>query len=85
MTEQFQPYANESQSLTIGGLTIENHVDRIQLYGSVDLSLDKAGLNDALLIKAVLDQAVSFMQGRALPDHIAPESHRTVMNPFKGG
>jgi hypothetical protein len=41
--EEFPPYANEEDSLQIGDLTLENRVDRISLYGSLDLTLDKDG------------------------------------------
>ncbi len=39
--------AKESESLDIGKLTIENHLDQAVLYGSLQLSRDKPGLRRA--------------------------------------
>ena len=70
--------------MLIGSLTIENGTDRIAIYGSLDLTRDKAGLAHALALKALLDQAVQHLQAdKALPD-AAPKSDvpKKVPNPF---
>ena len=36
-----RPFENEEESLSIGGLTVENRTDRVELYGSVHLTRDK--------------------------------------------
>jgi hypothetical protein len=48
------PYANESESIGIGELTIENRTDRVTLYGSVDLTRDKEGLKHARTLNRML-------------------------------
>jgi hypothetical protein len=79
-----EPFANESQSIGIGDLTVENHTDRVALYGSVDLTRDKAGLAQARRLKALLDQVVATLEAaRDLPESLPPpEKPGKVPNPF---
>ncbi len=82
-----KPFANDSESLAIGGsdgLTIENGTDRIAVYGSLDLTRDKAGLEQARALKAVVDGIVQALEGeKDLPDKVAPpEKPQQVKNPF---
>jgi len=37
------PFKNESESLQIGDLTVENRIDRISIFGSIDITRDKEG------------------------------------------
>ena len=39
MKKTISPFTNESESLGIADLTIENRTDRISIYGSIDLHL----------------------------------------------
>src|SRR4051794_37946089 len=57
MEKTISPFANESESLGIGDLTIENRTDRISIYGNIDLTRDKSGLEHARMLKAVLDES----------------------------
>ena len=41
--QPIEPFANESDSLGIGGLTVENRTDRVSLYGSLDLTRASRG------------------------------------------
>ena len=75
-------FQNESECLQLGDLTIENRTDRISIYGSVDLTLDKKGLEFARELKAVIDLALAEMEKSELPDSIAIEEAETVDNPF---
>jgi hypothetical protein len=77
------PFANESESLQIGELTLENRTDRVSIYGSLDLTLDKAGLGFARQLKAILDQTVAEMEKSELPDRITVKAPETVVNPFE--
>jgi hypothetical protein len=85
MKKTISPFTNESESLTIGDLTIENRTDRISIYGSIDLTRDKAGLEHAQMLKAVLDKVVQALETeKSLPDKIAPPDTPTeVANPFQ--
>ena len=78
------PFANASESLGIGGLTVENRTDRVALYGSLDLTRDKQGLAHARKLKALLDEVVQALEAaEELPDRVAaPEAPETVKNPF---
>ena len=78
------PFADDAASIGIGQLTIENGTDRMALYGSLDITRDKAGLRQALELKAIIDKAVETLSAeRALPEQTpAPDKPRTVKNPF---
>jgi hypothetical protein len=85
MRKTISPFTNESESLGIGDLTIENRTDRISIYGNIDLTRDKAGLEHARMIKAVLDKVIQALEGeKNLPDKIAPpDAPDEVANPFQ--
>ena len=76
------PFENESKSLGIGGLTIENRTDRVSVYGSIDITRDKDGLANAEELKALLDAIVSRLRGEQLPDKISIIPTDEVPNPF---
>lgn len=72
------PYANESDALTIGGLSVENRLDRVSLYGSVDLTRDKHGLTHARALMKVLAATVAALEAeKHLPDAVAPPEQPT--------
>lgn len=77
------PFRNESECLQIGGLTIENRVDRLSVYGSLDITRDKEGLAAARDLKAVIDLAVAELEKSDLPDRVTLEQTEKVENPFK--
>ena len=79
------PFANESESVGIGGLTVENRTDRVSLYGSLDLTRDKEGLGHARRLRALLDEVVRALEGEEdLPDEVpAPKRPERVKNPFQ--
>lgn len=81
----FHPYADEAATMRIGGLTAENRLDRVSLHGSLDLTRDRAGLERARRLKALLDATLAALEAEAdrLPE--AVETGRTtdtVRNPF---
>ncbi|MBB5191479.1 hypothetical protein HNQ50_002209 [Silvimonas terrae] len=82
MATSFTPYANEADVLEIGGLTLENRLDHVSVYGSLDLTRDQAGLNAALTLQAALNQIVTTLQSATLPQHIAPPRISETDNPF---
>jgi hypothetical protein len=85
MNKTISPFANESESLGIGDLTIENRTDRVSIYGNIDLTRDKTGLEHARMLKAVLDEVVQALETeKSLPDKIAPpDTPDEVANPFQ--
>jgi hypothetical protein len=78
----FSPFKNESDCIQIGDLNIENRVDRVSIFGSIDLTLDKEGLKAAQELKAILDKTLTEMENTDLPDKIAIAKPKIVGNPF---
>ena len=79
----FNPFKNEADCITIGeDLNIENRVDRVSIFGNIDLTLDKEGLKAAKELKAIIDLTVAALEKENLPDHIAIVERETVKNPF---
>jgi hypothetical protein len=80
------PYENEEQSIQIGELTIENRLDRVSLYGNIDLTRDKEGLSMARQIKMIVDSVVLSLEASEdagkLPDRVETEKPDLVKNPF---
>lgn len=82
MRMAFDPYKNESDSLQIGGLTIENRRDRISIYGSSDITLDKDGLEIAEQLQSILTPILAHLKTADLPDQVQLIPAETVKNPF---
>jgi hypothetical protein len=78
------PFADDAASVTIDKLTVENGTERLALYGSLDISRDKAGLRHALALKTIVDQAVQVLSADPnLPEQQPPaDTSKTVRNPF---
>ncbi len=79
---KFLPYENESDVLRIGGLQIENRLDRITVSGDVDLTADQSGLADARALHRLLGDVVAALEARPLPKKLPPPATETVANPF---
>ncbi len=77
-----EPFANESDAISIGGLSIENRTDRISIYGSIDITRDMAGQAHAEQLQALFASIVAAMQAEALPDQISIKPAEDVANPF---
>ena len=79
-----EPFADDAAATAVGGLNVENGRDRVALYGSLDLTRDKAGLDLARRLRALLDEVVGALEADAhLPDALPPpEPPRQVRNPF---
>lgn len=83
MQTAFMAYENETDSLTIGAMTVENRLDRISIYGSLDITKDKDGLEYALKLKRIIDASIDALKrAKSLPEHIEILGTNTVENPF---
>lgn len=81
---KLQPFANETQSISLGDLTIENRLDQLEIYGSLSITCDQAGLALALQLKQLIDDAVAHLQqARDLPTQLSTKPTDQVDNPFK--
>ena len=79
----FPAYQNESDSFTIGSdLTVENRLDRISINGSLELTKDKEGLQQAYELKRIVDSAIEALKGKDLPERIKVQEPDSVDNPF---
>ncbi len=82
----FTPFADDTASATIGGLSVENGRDRIALYGQGEITRDKAGLAQARSLLALLGDVVKALGDDAsLPQQAPPartRSTKAVRNPF---
>ena len=81
--KKFVPYANESDVLEIGGLTIENRIDRVSLSGDIDFTLDKPGLALAKQLHKLLGDVVAQLEKQELPAQLPPPEVTSVANPFE--
>ena len=78
------PFQNETESITIGNLTIENRLDQVEMYGSLSITRDQSGLALALKLKSILDAAITHMQqADDLPAQIVFLPTDEIDNPFK--
>ena len=78
----FVPYANESDVLEIGNLTLENRLDRITISGDIDLTADHRGLEAARLLHQLLGEVVAKLEAQPLPDRLPPPGIQHIDNPF---
>jgi hypothetical protein len=84
MSKTLKPFDNESESIAIDGLTVENRIDQLEIYGSLAITRDQLGLERALRLKQLVDAAVQALQDdAALPDRITLKPTDRVDNPFK--
>ena len=81
---KLQPFDNETQSISLGDLTIENRLDQLEIYGSLSITRDQAGLALALQLKQLMDDTVAnLQQAQDLPSQLSPKPTDQVDNPFK--
>jgi len=80
--KRFSPFKNEADTLEIGDLTIENRLDRISIYGSLDITLDQTGLQAARELMEALSLTLHELVNTNLPERIVTAEPETVKNPF---
>ncbi len=88
---KFKPFENESDALTLSDslndteLSIENKIDRVSFFGSLDITKDKTGLDHALKLQSLLNAIVEVLGKSDLPDKIEVDEGAVVevKNPFE--
>lgn len=83
------PFRNESECVTIGGLTFENRNDRVIIYGNVDITRDQKGLVQIEAIRDLVCSIANSLNSAALinnlPESVDPEAPVEIVdNPFGG-
>lgn len=81
--KEFLPFANEKDSLALDDLTIENRSDRIEIYGSLEITKDQAGLRFARELKRVIDLTIEALESEKLPERLPSPDIERVKNPFE--
>lgn len=79
------PFDNDHEVLTIGGLTIENGLDTVVLFGELTITKSKDGLTQAKALQAISSQLVTALEQMAdLPDEmsVATAPVEEIDNPF---
>lgn len=78
-----KPFNNESETCNIGGLTLENRVDKVSIFGSLDITKDAVGLQRAVALTDALLQIVDELKRSELPEAITNIPTVKVEDPFK--
>lgn len=77
------PFENEAEVVTIDGLTIENRLDTMSIYGTLDIPKDKEGLERILDLKRQVDTIAAYLKREDLPNKIIVKNKvKEVPNPF---
>jgi hypothetical protein len=79
---KFEPFANESDAVGIGELNVENRLDRVSVFGSVDITCDREGLARVRALKRIVDATAKALEERELPDRVEAKPPGKVDNPF---
>jgi hypothetical protein len=75
-------FENESETIAIDDLTFENRTDRVSIFGSIDITRDKIGLENVYMLKQQIDLIYNKLKSEDLPDKIEVLEAKTVENPF---
>ncbi len=82
--EMIDPFANESEALQVDELTIENRTDRVSIYGSLDITRDRRGLEKARRLARLFDAILARLSQEELPEEMPrPSNIEVVDNPLK--
>ncbi len=79
----FKPFEQGTESHSIHDLTLENDLDRVSIYGNLQLTQDQAGLAAAKALQAYINAIVTKLeQHKALPEKIQSSTENEIENPF---
>jgi len=81
------PFANDTESQAIEGMTIENGSVRIVISGDLEITKDKVGFRHAKALQAVITEIVAALEAeKELPENADDETKPIVevRNPFEG-
>ena len=79
----FKPFQNGTESHAIHDLNLENDLDRINIYGNLQISKDQAGLAAAKALQQYINAIVTHLENTAdLPKTLQLPDADEVENPF---
>lgn len=78
----FKPFENETASSAIYDLNLENGLDRINMYGNLQITKDQAGLKTAKALQEFVNELVAVLEKEALPEKLDIADKAEVENPF---
>lgn len=80
----FTPFGPDAQVQTIEQMTVDNDPACVSVYGRLDITHDRAGLDNARALAALLNAVVARLEAEPeLPAHasVGPQTH-PMTNPF---
>ena len=80
----FVPFADDASVRQVAGFSIENGTTALALHGSLEITRDRAGLDRARALTALLQSIVTCLEANELPTSVAEDevAPLTVRNPF---
>ena len=83
------PFANNHQSMQVGGLVIENQKNKVIIYGDIDLTLDASGYEQAQQLQTLMSRIMKAFEDKDLYSNNEAkskenddQSDKYVDNPF---
>lgn len=78
----FKPFEKGTESSVIEDLTLENDVDRVSIYGNLQITKDKVGLEQAKALQSFVNDVVAALEKEELPEKIERPAEQEINNPF---
>ncbi|CAI3135657.1 MULTISPECIES: hypothetical protein [Acinetobacter] len=78
----FKPFEKGTESSSIEDLTLENQVDYVSIYGNLQITKDKVGLEQAKTLQSFLNDVVAALEKEELPEKIERPAEQEINNPF---
>ncbi|WP_060465023.1 hypothetical protein [Acinetobacter sp. LMB-5] len=78
----FKPFEKGTESSAIEDLTLENDVDCVSIYGNLQITKDKVGLEQAKVLQSFLNDVVAALEKEELPEKIERPAEQEINNPF---
>lgn len=79
----FKPFQQGTESHAIHDLSLENDLDRVNVYGNLQLTKDQVGLAAAKALQQYINAIVEHLENEPdLPERIVLDDGDDVENPF---
>ena len=80
--KKYEPF-DGNQSISINELTLESSEDKLVIYGDLDITRDKEGLEKLNKLLNILELTKEKLLKEKLPEKIENKNSFIVKNPFK--